>query len=112
MGKALSVARKLRLAGHQVDMYSETAKKVGKAFNYADRVGAVRVAFVAPSEWEQGLVRIKDLRNFGPDATDAQKQKDVPVEDLANIDQHFGVTLEGQPVGTAGAAAGAAAPAA
>lgn len=105
MGKALNVARRLRVAGHKVDVFTEPAKKVGKAFNYADRAGAVRVAFVAPGEWEQGLVRIKDLRNFGQDATDDQKQKDVPLDDLANVDNYFGVTLKGVPVGQGGAPA-------
>ena len=47
MGNAMSVARELRLAGKSVDIYTEPAKKVAKAFNYADRVGAIRVAFVA-----------------------------------------------------------------
>jgi len=114
MGKSLAVARKLRLAGHQVDVLSEPAKKVAKAFNYADRVGAIRVAFVAPGEWEQGLVRIKDLRNFG-DAEETAKQRDIPIDDLANIDSYFGITLEGKPVGAATpsqpAAAAAAPPA-
>ena len=31
-----------------------------QAFNYADRAGAERIAFVAPDEWSKGLVRIKD----------------------------------------------------
>merc|ERR1740139_1830496 len=96
-GKALSVARRLRLAGARVDVFPEPAKKVGKAFNYADRAGAVRMAFVAPGEWEQGLVRIKDLRNFGQDAPVEQNQKDVPLDDLANVDSYFGVTLDGKP---------------
>merc|ERR1711972_108921 len=96
---ALAVARRLRLAGKVVDVYTEPAKKVHKAFNYADRAGAVRMAFVAPGEWEQGLVRIKDLRNFGQDAPDSDKQKDVPLDDLANIDSYFGVTIDGKPFG-------------
>eukprot|EP00929_Paragymnodinium_shiwhaense_P014332 TRINITY_DN122232_c0_g1_i1.p1 TRINITY_DN122232_c0_g1~~TRINITY_DN122232_c0_g1_i1.p1 ORF type:complete len:760 (+),score=245.08 TRINITY_DN122232_c0_g1_i1:38-2317(+) len=90
MGKAMNVARRLRLVGKTVDVFQEPAKKVAKAFNYADRCGAHRVAFVAPSEWEAGKVRIKDLRNFGKDASDDDKQKDVPLDDLANIDSYFG----------------------
>jgi len=101
MGKALSVARKLRLAGKTVDVFPDPAKQVKKAFNYADRCGATRIAFVAPFEWEQGVVRIKDLRNFGQDAPDSDKQKDIPLNDLANVDQYFG--------GIATSAAGAAA---
>merc|ERR1719382_696944 len=87
----MSVARELRLAGKTVDVFSEPGKKVGKAFNYADRVGAVKVAFVAPGEWDQGLVRIKDLRNFSQDDPDEKKQRDVPLEDLANVDSYFGL---------------------
>ena len=37
-----------------------------KAFNYADRAGAERIAFVAPDEWSKGLVRIKDLKPQHP----------------------------------------------
>jgi len=91
MGKAFNVARRLRKAGKTVDVYTEVAKKVGKAFNYADRAGAERMAFVAPDEWEKGLVRIKDLRNFKQDDPDDKKQKDVPIEDLANVDSYFGM---------------------
>mmetsp|Transcript_15565 Transcript_15565/g.35388 ORF Transcript_15565/g.35388 Transcript_15565/m.35388 type:complete len:577 (-) Transcript_15565:95-1825(-) len=91
MGKAMSVARQLRLAGRTVDVHEEPGKKVAKAFNYADKVGAVRVAFVAPDEWSKGLVRIKDLRNFPQDAPDSDKQKDVPFDDLANVDSYFGL---------------------
>lgn len=90
MGQAYQVARRLRLAGKSVDIYTDSAKKVGKAFNYADRVGAVKIAFVAPDEWSKGLVRVKDLRNFGPDDPDDAKQRDVPLDDLANVDAYFG----------------------
>mmetsp|Transcript_36835 Transcript_36835/g.68600 ORF Transcript_36835/g.68600 Transcript_36835/m.68600 type:complete len:563 (-) Transcript_36835:62-1750(-) len=90
MGKALQVARLLRKAGKSVDVYSEASKKVAKAFNYADRAGAERIAFVAPDEWAKGLVRIKDLRNFKPTDPDDLKQKDVPLTDLAQVDSYFG----------------------
>jgi len=89
MGKAMSVARSLRLAGKSVDVYPDAAKKVKKAFKYADRVGANRIAFVAPDEWENGLVRIKDLRGFTAETADDQKQADVPLTDLANVDNYF-----------------------
>jgi len=97
MGKAFNVARRLRQAGKTVDVYTEIAKKVGKAFNYADRAGACRVAFVAPDEWNKGLVRIKDLRNFKADDPDDLKQKDVPVDDLANADSYFGLSAKKVP---------------
>jgi len=90
MGKALQVARLLRKAGKSVDVYAEASKKVAKAFNYADRAGAERIAFVAPDEWSKGLVRIKDLRNFKATDPDDLKQKDVPIDDLAKVDSYFG----------------------
>merc|ERR1712093_880946 len=62
LGNAMDVARRIRDGGQSVDLMQEVTKKVAKAFNYADRVGAERIAFVAPGEWEQKKVRIKDLR--------------------------------------------------
>jgi len=101
MGKAMNVAQRLRSAGKTVDVYMEPGKKVAKAFNYGDRVGADKVAFVAPDEWEKGLVAIKDLR-IGQDASADAKQKNVPIDDLANVDSYFG----GAPAPKAEAAAG------
>jgi len=83
MGAALQVARILRRAGKSVDVHTDPSKKVGKAFNYADRVGAKYVAFVAPSEWESGCVRVKNLRDG------EGSQKDVPVCELGRIDDYF-----------------------
>lgn len=62
---ALRVTRTLRSAGYSVDLLLEPTRKVKLAFSYADRVGGNRVVFVAPDEWEQGLVRIKHLRVEG-----------------------------------------------
>jgi len=109
MGKALSVARQLRLAGKPVNVYPEGTKKVKQVFSYADRVGAIRIAFVAPDEWSKGLVRIKDLRNFDKDTPDDVKQKDVPFNDLANVDSYFGGTKTSE--STSSAPAPAASPA-
>merc|ERR1712048_1354575 len=92
MGPALQVARSLRLAGKSVDVYTEPSRKVAKAYNYADRVGARRVALVAPSEWEKGCVRVKDLRSFSKDASSEEKERDIPFSDLANVDAYFGAT--------------------
>merc|ERR1712032_1540352 len=50
MGKAMTVADKFRKGGKSVNVYPDLAKKVGKAFSYADRFGAERIAFVAPDE--------------------------------------------------------------
>jgi histidyl-tRNA synthetase len=103
MGKALSVARQLRLAGKSCDIFTEPGKKLAKAYNYADRIGARKLALVAPNEWDQGLVRIKDLRCENSTAvSDDEKQKDVPFADLANVDSYFG---GGAPVAAADAPA-------
>lgn len=102
MGKAMMIARRLRQAGKTVDIHSEPGKKVAKAFNYADRVGARRVAFVAPDELAKGVVRIKDLRSFTQDDPDDVKQKDVPIDDLMNVDSYFGGA---PPASTAGPSA-------
>jgi len=81
MGPAMSVARELRKANKSVLFYQQVAKKIGNAFNYADRVGAQYVALVAPGEWEKGEVRIKNLREQNEDL----KQKDVKFEELKNL---------------------------
>jgi len=78
---AAKVAAILRDAGFAVDVLLEPAKKVTKAFNYANRVNGKRMFFVAPDEWAQGLVRMKDLRAGGMDE-DADKQFDLPVDGL------------------------------
>jgi len=88
LGKAMSVARRLRSAGKSVDVYPEVAKKVKKAFKYADKVGAEKIAFVAPDEWEKGEVRIKDLR-CPEDTPKELKQRDVPLESLSEVDSFF-----------------------
>ncbi|CAL1167680.1 unnamed protein product [Cladocopium goreaui] len=102
LSKALHVARQLRKAGQSVDVFSEETKKVHKGFKYADRVNATRVAFVAPGEWDQGLVTIKDLRNFKEDDPKEVKQKDIPLQDLANFASYF--QLPGAPAPTPAAA--------
>ena len=58
----VELAAKLRSAGYAVDVLLEPAKKVAKAFSYADRVNGRRVLFVAPDEWAKGEVRMKELR--------------------------------------------------
>lgn len=88
LGKSMNVARRLRLGGKSVDVYPEVAKKVKKAFKYADKVGAEKIAFVAPDEWERGEVRIKDLR-CPEDTPKDLKQRDVPLENLSEVDSFF-----------------------
>jgi len=65
-----------------VDVLLEPKKKVAQTFDYANRIGARYVVFVAPSEWENGSVRIKDLRAEEYAEEDEDKQVDVKLEDL------------------------------
>ena len=53
----------------------EPAKKVKKAFEYADRVRGNRVFFVAPDEWAQKKVRVKDLRAPEDDQNDGRAEE-------------------------------------
>ncbi len=71
---AQQVAAKLRAAGRSVDLVLEK-KKMKWAYSHADARGAARLVLVAPSEWEQGLVRVKDLATG--------EQADVAFEELA-----------------------------
>ena len=77
---AVKVAAMLRGARFAVDVLLEPARKVAKAFSYADRVHGKRVMFVAPDEWEKGLVRMKDLRT----AVEAEKEVDLPLDGLVD----------------------------
>jgi histidyl-tRNA synthetase len=61
-GAAMKVAQTLRESGRAVDLILE-AKKVKWAFKHADRRGALRMVLVAPDEWAQGQVRVKDLQS-------------------------------------------------
>ena len=83
-GAAMRATNLMRSGGANVDLLLEPKKKVANTFDYANRVGARFIAFVAPSEWERGEVRIKDLR-LGEDVPDEEKQIDVKVTDLADV---------------------------
>jgi histidyl-tRNA synthetase len=57
---------------------------VANTFDYANRVGARYIVFVAPIEWAQGKVRVKDLR-LGEECAEEDKQLDVAVADLGGV---------------------------
>lgn len=84
-GAANTIASALRASGNSVNLLLEKYK-VKKAFNFADRAGADRCAFVAPDEWATGKVRVKDLRHT---SDESKMGVDVPIDDLANIDSYF-----------------------
>mmetsp|Transcript_19249 Transcript_19249/g.28745 ORF Transcript_19249/g.28745 Transcript_19249/m.28745 type:complete len:617 (+) Transcript_19249:103-1953(+) len=75
-GAACSVAAMLREAKFSVDLL-QTAQKARSAFSYADRAGAVRMVYVAPSEWEKKSVRVKDLREG-----EKNKGEDIKLSEL------------------------------
>jgi len=69
---ALQVANILRSRGRATDVILNRKKNLGWAYSYADRLGAKRVVLIAPSEWENKTVRVKDLAKGGDDATKEQ----------------------------------------
>jgi len=80
-GPAMKTASLIRAGDANVDMLLEPKKKVANTFDYANRVGARYIVFVAPQEWENGMVRIKDLRADYTEK-DEEKQIDIKLEDL------------------------------
>mmetsp|Transcript_988 Transcript_988/g.1482 ORF Transcript_988/g.1482 Transcript_988/m.1482 type:complete len:229 (+) Transcript_988:826-1512(+) len=72
---AAKAASKLREAGWSVDLILET-KKVKQVLKHAERVGASHWVNVAPSEWEKGVVVVKDL--------DKREQSEVSIDDLVS----------------------------
>jgi histidyl-tRNA synthetase len=83
-GKAASISAGLRDCGWSVDLMPTPKKKVANSFKHADQIGARRMVFVAPSEIERGVVRVKDLRV--KDSNGEGVQVDVPLDELNTID--------------------------
>jgi histidyl-tRNA synthetase len=83
-GAAMKTASLMRAGGAKVDLLLEPKKKVTATFDYANRVGARYIVFVAPAEWEKGEVRVKDLR-LGEGVDDALKQVDDAVKDQGRV---------------------------
>lgn len=79
---AYQVASKLRSLGKKIEVQLIPKKKVGWCYELADRIGADQVCFVAPDEWAQGKVRIKNLR-LPEDAPN--KQFDIEVSKLDTL---------------------------
>jgi histidyl-tRNA synthetase len=86
-GAATRVAAALRSSGASVDLYP-LDKKPRWVFDYANKVGAARVAYIAPNEWSQGKVRFKDMT--AEEGDEGEKQVDVPIDQLDNVDSFFG----------------------
>ena len=85
-GNAMKTASLMRggAGAPSVDLLLEPKKKVANTFDYANRVGARYIVFVAPSEWERGMVRIKDLR-LGEETPEEEKQLDVALGGLGDV---------------------------
>lgn len=59
---SMQLAHELRAAGLRVDVYPD-AGRYGKQFRYADERGIRLALLLGPSEMEEGLVTIKDLKS-------------------------------------------------
>ncbi|CAL8472101.1 g11643 [Coccomyxa elongata] len=75
-GHAAGIAQRLRRAGRRVDLVLES-KKMKWVFKQAERCGAKRLVLVAPDEWEQGLVRVKNQAT--------REETNIPVEQLVDV---------------------------
>ena len=73
-GAAVDVASKLRSAGQSVDVVLES-KKSKWVFKHADRLGAKYCVIVAPDEFENGEVSVKNLM--------AGEQKTITIENIS-----------------------------
>lgn len=82
-GPSMDVARRVRDSGHVADLILEPRRKVAQSFEYADRVGAQYIIFVAPDEISKGFVRIKDLRETNNDL----KEYDIPLHELKTVEK-------------------------
>ena len=81
---AFEVVMKLRSKGRSADIILDK-KNAGKAFAYADAVGAVRAVLVAPDEWSRKEVQVKMLREGeGKNNNESTGERGFPVkfEDL------------------------------
>jgi histidyl-tRNA synthetase len=71
---AMALAARLRASGRAVDLVIEDGKKPKWAFKHAERSGAKRVVLLGEKEWENGMVRVKNL--------ETREEEDVKPEDL------------------------------
>ena len=70
---AVGLADRLRAQGRSVDLVLEE-RRMKWAFRHADAAGASRLVLLAPDEWSQGLVRLRDL--------ETGKERDVPADEI------------------------------
>lgn len=78
LSPARQVARQLRRTGRSVDMVL-TPKKLKWVLKHAGRIGASRVVFLAPQEWEQKKLNVRIL--------DSGDEKQLTIDDLLKSDR-------------------------
>jgi len=61
LGDYSRIARSLRSAGVNVEVYPEATKKIGAQFAYAEKRGFKLAVIAGPAEFEQGVWKVKDL---------------------------------------------------
>jgi len=61
MPAAQQVSNLLRGKGQSVDLILNKKKNLAWAYAYANRLGAKKVVLIAPSEWENQSVKVKDM---------------------------------------------------
>jgi len=93
---ALTVAAGLRANGLSVDLLLQPKRAKG-AFDSANKAGARLMAFVAPGEWDGGLVRVKDMLVRDASGEDGL-QIDVPVKALESLPALFAAEAKKQGV--------------
>lgn len=76
-GVAVQVSQQVRERGFIVDTCMKTGK-LSTLYNYADRIGGAYVILIAPDEWKDGKVVVKNLR----ETDSAKKQFIITVSEL------------------------------
>lgn len=78
-GPACQIARQIRKRGFATDLYMKEQYKTGKLFAYADKKNAAYTLLIAPREYADGKMVIKDM-NKSKD--DPQKQITIDIADF------------------------------
>jgi histidyl-tRNA synthetase len=74
---ACEIVTLLRNSGSKADVYLGRTKKIGNAFNYADRIGSDRAVLIGPDEWAKKEVKLKYLRLQKKGASEEEKKQGV-----------------------------------
>jgi len=79
-GKAVNISERLRSKGYNVETYNSNLKKgrISDAYNYADKRGIQYVVLLAPDEWKEGKICVKNML----EKDKIRKQSIVEIEDF------------------------------